>query len=569
MAKMFPVQIKGQPHGFILVEAGATAGGGGNLSDLDDVDITGLADGFILKWDTGTSTWIVAAESGGGGGVTDHGALTGLADDDHTQYHTDARGDARYSLLAHNHTGVYEPAGTAASAIAAHEAAANPHPTYLTAAEGDAAYAPLAHVGTGGGAHANVVAGGASGFMTGADKTKLDGVATGATANVGTVTSVAASVPVGISISGTPITSSGTLAFTWTAGYQGYTTTEASKLAGIAAGATVNSSDATLLARANHTGTQTASTISDFSEAVDDRVGALLVAGTNVTLNYNDVANSLTINASASGGSTNLAYTASPTNGIVTSDTGTDATLSLVDGTNAGLMAPAQHTKLAGIATGATANSSDATLLARANHTGTQAASTISDFNSAARAQTEAELIAGTNITITPASSGATRTLTIAASGGGSDPWTYVKLGSDFVTSSATGVDVTGMSFTPASNQTYEIEGLFMVGTATATVGPRPGIMWPTNSTDGVAEVVVTTSATAVVRAQGGYTSSAELLAPVGGLPNTTTSYPAKMRAMLIAGVSPSGTFKVRFASETGGTNVTMKAGSFIRYRTI
>ena len=28
---------------------------------------------------------------GGGGGVTDHGALTGLGDDDHTQYHTDAR----------------------------------------------------------------------------------------------------------------------------------------------------------------------------------------------------------------------------------------------------------------------------------------------------------------------------------------------------------------------------------------------------------------------------------------------------------------------------------------------
>lgn len=37
-----------------------------------------------------------------------------------------------------------------------------------------------AHIGTGGSAHANVIAGGAAGFMTGADKTKLDGVATGA-----------------------------------------------------------------------------------------------------------------------------------------------------------------------------------------------------------------------------------------------------------------------------------------------------------------------------------------------------------------------------------------------------
>jgi hypothetical protein len=40
-----------------------------------------------------------------------------------------------------------------------------------------------------------------------------------------------------------------------------YTGTEKTKLAGIATAATANSSDATLLARANHTGTQAASTI--------------------------------------------------------------------------------------------------------------------------------------------------------------------------------------------------------------------------------------------------------------------------------------------------------------------
>jgi hypothetical protein len=48
--------------------------------------------------------------------------------------------------------------------------------------------------------------------------------------------------------------------------------------------------------------TQTASTITDFSEAVDDRVGALLVAGSNVTLNYNDAAGTLTITSTAAGG---------------------------------------------------------------------------------------------------------------------------------------------------------------------------------------------------------------------------------------------------------------------------
>lgn len=53
-----------------------------------------------------------------------------------------------------------------------------------------------------------------------------------------------------------------------------FTSTEKTKLSGIATGATANSSDATLLARANHTGTQLAATISDFSTAADARITA-------------------------------------------------------------------------------------------------------------------------------------------------------------------------------------------------------------------------------------------------------------------------------------------------------
>ena len=37
------------------------------------------------------------------GGTIDHGSLAGLADDDHTQYLNNARGDARYSQLGHTH----------------------------------------------------------------------------------------------------------------------------------------------------------------------------------------------------------------------------------------------------------------------------------------------------------------------------------------------------------------------------------------------------------------------------------------------------------------------------------
>jgi hypothetical protein len=48
-----------------------------------------------------------------GGVVVDHGSLTGLGDDDHTQYHNDTRGDLRYAPIAkgvtggdlHDHTG--------------------------------------------------------------------------------------------------------------------------------------------------------------------------------------------------------------------------------------------------------------------------------------------------------------------------------------------------------------------------------------------------------------------------------------------------------------------------------
>jgi hypothetical protein len=66
----------------------------------------------------------------------------------------------------------------------------------------------------------------------------------------------------------------------------------------------VPNTDAT--ARASHTGSQAASTISDFAEAVDDRVASLLVAGSGVTLTYNDGANTLTVAASGGGGGSAL-----------------------------------------------------------------------------------------------------------------------------------------------------------------------------------------------------------------------------------------------------------------------
>lgn len=115
--------------------------------------------------------------------ISDHGELTGLADDDHAQYHTDARGDARYAPLAHalNTSNPHsvtaaqvgaDASGTAAVLLAFHEAAANPHSGYLTQDEADAAYAASGAVSAhAGGTNVHSIAG-----VTGL-QTALDGKA--------------------------------------------------------------------------------------------------------------------------------------------------------------------------------------------------------------------------------------------------------------------------------------------------------------------------------------------------------------------------------------------------------
>ena len=73
-----------------------------------------------------------------------------------------------------NESGVIEVySGTAA--VAAHVALPDPHPQYLTSTEGNAAYAPLSHVGSNGAQHSGATIS-VAGFMSAADKTKLDGI---------------------------------------------------------------------------------------------------------------------------------------------------------------------------------------------------------------------------------------------------------------------------------------------------------------------------------------------------------------------------------------------------------
>ncbi len=81
---------------------------------------------------------------------------------------------------------------------------------------------------------------------------------------------------------------------------------------------------------------------------------------------------------------TNLAQGTRTTTAVpVTSSTGTGATLGAATTSLAGVMTAADKTKLDGVATGATANASDAQLRDRATHTGSQAISTVTGLQTA------------------------------------------------------------------------------------------------------------------------------------------------------------------------------------------
>lgn len=105
------------------------------------------------------------------------------------------------------------------------------------------------------------------------------------------------------------------------------------------------------------------------------------VAGANITLT--GTYPNITFSAAAGAGPTNLSTTQDATSVTVVSSTGNDATVAQADTTNAGVMSAADKTKLNGITAGATANDTDANLKNRANHTGTQAVSTVSGLQTA------------------------------------------------------------------------------------------------------------------------------------------------------------------------------------------
>jgi len=82
----------------------SSPGGSESLTGLTDVTISSPLDGQSLVYDSGTSQWINSTASGTG--VSDHGALTGLLDNDHPQYRLTATtiNFSEIGSTGHNHT---------------------------------------------------------------------------------------------------------------------------------------------------------------------------------------------------------------------------------------------------------------------------------------------------------------------------------------------------------------------------------------------------------------------------------------------------------------------------------
>lgn len=235
---MFAVLLAGpdaDPTGALVVPADADLWM--RVADAPEVDAERVERVTVLG---GTGAFPPAPAPGGGVGVTDHGALTGLSDDDHPQYLTNARGDARYYTQAQ-----------VATALAGKQAT------------GD--YATNTALSDGLATKVN------SSTYTAGLALKANTADLAAVAQSGSYNDLANRPTLG------------------TAAAQNASAFDAAGAAAAAQAAAVQ--------RANHTGTQTSASISDLTEAVQDIVGAFFGAGTGATVTYNDNANTITVSA--------------------------------------------------------------------------------------------------------------------------------------------------------------------------------------------------------------------------------------------------------------------------------
>lgn len=186
--------------------------------------------------------------------------------------------------------------------------------------------------------------------------------------------------------------------------------TERTKLAGVAAAATANSTDAALRDRTTHTGTQAQSTVTNLvtdlaakqpldadlttiaglTPTTDNVIQSVAGAWASRTMAQlkaalalvkGDVGLANVDNTSDASKPVSTAQAAADTAAKARANhTGTQSADSLVDGSANKVFTAAEQTKLAGVAAAATANATDAALRDRATHTGVQTIATVTSL---------------------------------------------------------------------------------------------------------------------------------------------------------------------------------------------
>lgn len=190
--------------------------------------------------------------------------------------------------------------------------------------------------------------------------------------------------------------------------------TDKVKLDGIAAGATANSTDTQLRARANHTGTQSVDTISDATvpgkalvRAVDAaaiRSAAGIVEATTATAGLMSPEDKTKLGTATTSANPGTLVSRSAAGGFAASF------ITLDTDPQSDTAVTRRSWVTSQLASNSTADR------ARANHTGTQPSSSISDFTEAAQDAFAAMAVAGTGVTM--AYNDAGNTFTISTTGG-------------------------------------------------------------------------------------------------------------------------------------------------------
>lgn len=146
--------------------------------------------------------------------------------------------------------------------------------------------------------------------------------------------------------------------------------------------------------------------------------------------------------------------------------------------------------------------------------------------------------------------------------------WTTLLAAAEVTCSSHTAaVTLSDFTFTPDENSVYEVVGKLLVRSSSATSGVRISI-YPQNA--GNADFAFygqVPNGNATITGQNIGATPGYQIAGVN-MPSTTESYMAKFDGVLVSGASPAA-FTCALLAESAGSTVSVRAGSFLRYRRI